>query len=236
MDRPALPPSPPAPSRRRRQRSDARQSIAAILRAATETLNADPGASIEDIARAAGVSRQTIYAHFPTREALLGAIVERAAAEVTAAFDAAGLDDLPPAVALVRLLDAGWQVAARYPLAWHLPAVSPEEDASRHAPVLDRLLALIERGQGNGDLDATLSPGWLLTACLAIGRAAEEEVKAGKMTTAEATWAVHHSFLRLLGLAGARTAADGQAGPNAGDARADSHGAPLADGKSRRSR
>jgi hypothetical protein len=134
---------------------------------------------------------------------------------VTAAFDAAGLDDLPPAVALVRLLDAGWQVAARYPLAWHLPAVSPEEDASRHAPVLDRLLALIERGQGNGDLDATLSPGWLLTACLAIGRAAEEEVKAGKMTTAEATWAVHHSFLRLLQVKGTL---EPQAGRGADDA------------------
>ena len=151
--------------------------------------------------RPAGVSRQTIYAHFPTREALLDAIIERAAAEVTAAFDAAGLDDLPPAAALVRLLEAGWQAAARYPLAWHLPAVSPEEDASRHAPLLGRLLGLIERGQESGDLDPTLPPGWLLTACLALGRAAEEEVKAGRMTIDEATRAVHRSFLRLLGLA-----------------------------------
>ena len=190
-------------ARRRRQRSDARQSITAILQAATETLNADPGASVEDIARAAGVSRQTIYAHFPTREALLDAIIERAAAEMTAAFDAAGLDDLPPTAALVRLLEAGWKAAARYPLAWHLPAVSPEQDASRHAPVLRRLLKLIERGQESGDLDATLPPGWLLTACLALGRAAEEEVKAGRMTIDEATHAVHHSFLRLLGLADA---------------------------------
>jgi AcrR family transcriptional regulator len=191
-------------SRRRRQRSDARQSIAAILQAATETLNADPGASVEDIARAAGVSRQTIYAHFPTREALLDAIIERAAAEVTAAFDAAGLDDLPPAAALVRLLETGWQAAARYPLAWHLPAVSPQEDASRHAPVLSRLLDLIERGQESGDLDATMPSSWLLTACLAVGRAAEEEVRAGRMTIDEATRAVHSSFLRLVGLTDAR--------------------------------
>jgi AcrR family transcriptional regulator len=173
------------------------------VRAATQTLNADPGASLEDIARAAGVSRQTIYAHFPTREALLDAIIERAAAEVTAAFDAAGLDDLPPAAALVRLLEAGWQAAARYPLAWHLPAVSAEEDASRHAPVLGYMLELIERGQESGDLDATLPPGWLLTACLALGRAAEEEVKTGRMTIDEASHAVHRSFLRLLGLADA---------------------------------
>ena len=188
-------------ARRRRQRSDARHSIAAILQAATETLNADPRASVEDIARAAGVSRQTVYAHFPTREALLDAVIERAATEFTAAFDAAGLDEAPPTVALVRLLDAGWQVTARYPFFWHLPTVTPEQDASRHAPVLGRMLELIQRGQESGDLDATLPPGWLLTASLALGRAADEEVKAGRMTIEEATHAVHHSFLRLLGAA-----------------------------------
>ena len=84
---------------------------------------------------------------------------------------------------------------------WHLPAVSPEQDASRHAPVLGRLLGLIRRGQDSGDLDTTLAPGWLLTASLALGRAADEEVKAGRMTFEEATHAVHHSFLRLLGAA-----------------------------------
>ena len=92
-------------------------------------------------------------------------------------------------------------MTARYPFVWHLPAVSPEQDASRHAPVLNRIVQLIRRGQDSGDLDATLPPGWLLTASLAVGRAAEEEVKAGRMTIEEATHAVHHSFLRLLGAA-----------------------------------
>jgi len=64
--------------------------------------------------------------------------------------------------------------------------------------------SLIERGQENGDLDAALPPGWLLTACLALGRAAEEEVKAGRMTIDEAAHVVHSSFLRLLGLPDAR--------------------------------
>ncbi len=113
-------------------------------------LCAQPEASVEDIARAAGVTRQTVYAHFPSREALLNAVVERATAEVTAAFEAAGLDEAPPAVALTQLLDAGWR--------------------------------------------------WLLAASLALGRAAEEQVKAGRMTIDEATHAVHHSFLRLLGV------------------------------------
>ena len=155
---------------------------------------------MDDIARAAGVSRQTVYAHFPSREALLDAVVEQAAAEVSAALDAAGLDEAPPAVALTRMLDAGWRAAARYPFLWHLPAVSPDEDAARHGPVLGRFAEVIRRGQDSGDFDATLPPGWLLTAALALGRAAEDEVKAGRMTIEEATHAVHHSFLRLFGI------------------------------------
>ncbi|HZD69932.1 MAG TPA: TetR/AcrR family transcriptional regulator [Actinomycetes bacterium] len=187
-------------ARRRRQRADAKQSITAILQAATEALRAKPDASVEDIAHAAGVSRQTVYAHFPSREALLDAVVERAAAEVMAAVEAAGLKEAPPAVALTRLLDTGWQVAARYPFLWHLPTVTQDQDADRHGPIMDRLLEVIRRGQQSGDFDRTLPPTWLLAAGLALGRTAEDEVKAGRMTIEEATSAVHHSFLRLFGL------------------------------------
>jgi hypothetical protein len=92
-------------------------------------------------------------------------------------------------------------VTARYPFVWHLPSVSPEQDASRHAPVLGQMLELIRRGQKSGDMDATLPASWLLTASLALGRAAEEEVQSGRMTIEEATHTMHHSFLRLLGAA-----------------------------------
>ncbi len=167
-----LRPGSPAQSqvRRRRRRADAEQNLAAILQAAIEALGAQPEASVEDIARAAGVSRQTVYAHFPSRNALRDAVVERATAEVTAACDAPGLDDAPPAESLIRLLDAGWAASARYPFLWHLPAVSAEVDLERHGPVIDRLRDLIRRGQDSGDFDASLSPDWLLAAGLAIGR------------------------------------------------------------------
>jgi AcrR family transcriptional regulator len=184
--------------RRRRQRTDAQQSITAILRAAPEALNANPAASVEDIATAAGVTRQTVYAHFPSRDALIEAVTERATAEVAAAFDTAGLDEAPPPVALTRLLDTGWRVAARYPFLWHLPSVSTAQDRDRHGPVLDQMLAIIERGQESGDFDRALSPSWLLTAALALGRAAEDEVKAGRMTIDQASHAIHHSYLRLF--------------------------------------
>jgi AcrR family transcriptional regulator len=168
--------------------------------AAVEVLRERADASMDDIARSAGVSRQTVYAHFPSRNALLAAVLEQATAETAAAIDVTGLGDLQPREALIRVLDAGWRVAARYPVLWHLPPVSEEEDTSRHAPVMRLLAGIISRGQESGDFDATLPPYWLLNAALALGRAAEEEVKGGRMTIDEASRVVHHSFLRLLGL------------------------------------
>jgi hypothetical protein len=63
------------------------------------------------------------------------------------------------------------------------------------------MLELIQRGQDSGDIDATLPPAWLLTVGLALGRAVGEAVRAGRMTIEEPTQAMHHSFLRLLGMA-----------------------------------
>ncbi len=184
--------------RRRRQRSDARQSIAAVLDAAFRTLGDRPDASVDEIARAAGVSRQTVYAHFPSREVLIDAVIERASAEFTGLLDGLDLDRAAPADALTRLLDAGWQIAARYPFLWLQPAVDPGKDADRHGPVLERMLDIVRRGQASGDFDASVPAQWLLSASLALGRATEEEVKAGRMTTGQATRAMDQAVRRLL--------------------------------------
>ncbi|HKR70438.1 MAG TPA: TetR/AcrR family transcriptional regulator [Streptosporangiaceae bacterium] len=192
----------PAERARRRRRADAEHNRTAIIRAAISVLNGNPAASIEDVARAAGVTRQTVYAHFASREALLEAVFEHAASDAMAAFDAAGLDDEPPAKALLDLLEVGWKVSAQYPFLWHLPPVSASEDADRHGPVLDWLQNIIRRGQETGDFEPDVSPAWLVTASLALARAAEEEVKAGRMTIDEATSTVHSSLLRLFGLGG----------------------------------
>lgn len=185
-------------ARKRRQRSDARQSIAAVLDAAIRTLGERPDASMDEIARAAGVSRQTVYAHFPSREALIDAVIEHASAQFTTLLDGVDLDDAPPAQALTGLLEAGWQIAARYPFLWLQPAVDPDKDAARHAPVLDRLLDVVRRGQASGDFDASVPAQWLLSAILALGRATEDEVKAGRMSIEQATHAMQQALFRLL--------------------------------------
>lgn len=87
-----------------------------------------------------------------------------------------------------------------FPFLWLQPAVDPGKDASRHAPVLDRMLDIVHRGQASGDFDVSVPAHWLLSASLALGRATEDEVKAGRMTIEQATQAMHQSVLRLLGV------------------------------------
>ena len=55
-----------------------------------------------------------MYAHFPTREELLEAVVERAIRTTTLALDAAGLDEGSAADALDHALAVGWRALGRY--------------------------------------------------------------------------------------------------------------------------
>ncbi|MBN6036468.1 TetR/AcrR family transcriptional regulator [Amycolatopsis sp. 195334CR] len=180
---------------KRRRRADAERSAHAILAAASQVLGARPDASVEEIAEAAGVSRQTVYAHFPSREALAAAVVERVTAEAVAAMDAAKLDEGPAADAILRLFDASWRTFERYP---RLPAIAGADEQD-HGTVLDRLDRVIRRGQEAGEFSRDQSPAWLAAAVVALGHAAGAEVGAGRMTAENATAAVRHSLLRVLG-------------------------------------
>jgi len=69
------------------KRSDARRNRDAILAAALEAMTESPDASLNAIAKRAGVANATLYRHFPTREELVLAVYER---EVQRLIDAAG--------------------------------------------------------------------------------------------------------------------------------------------------
>lgn len=191
-------PADSAPAPRRRRRSDARRSIDAILGAARTVLGERPDAGMEDIAAAAGVSRQTVYAHFPSRDALLTGLVQSAAAEYDALLDEADLDTAPPAVALTRFLAAGWRFLDRYP-ALFSPAATriPRPTPDPHDVVPLRLERLIQRGQQTGDFTPALPAGWLAAAVFALQHTAAARSTTGQLSAAEAESLCLATALRL---------------------------------------
>jgi len=78
------------------ERVDARRNHARLV-AAARTLLARDGldVSVREIAREAGVGVGTVYRHFPTRDALIDAILEDAVEEVVAAGERALESDDP---------------------------------------------------------------------------------------------------------------------------------------------
>ena len=87
----------------RAQRADARRNAERILAEAREVFaESGPDASLEEIARRAGVGIGTLYRHFPTRRHLLEAVyVDEVEAISRSATE---LGDLPPWDALVTWL------------------------------------------------------------------------------------------------------------------------------------
>src|SRR5919201_5514999 len=90
------------------RRATAERNVEAILDAAEALLARGAAASTSAVAAEAGVSRVTVYAHFPTREALLEAVVERVVHRATAAIDAVAIEEGAPLEALERLVGAAW--------------------------------------------------------------------------------------------------------------------------------
>ena len=89
--------------RQRPKRVDARRNYEALLTAAADAFTEHgTAASLEDIARRAGVGIGTLYRHFPTRQALLEAVYIDEVEEMSA--KANDLGDLDPWDALVTWL------------------------------------------------------------------------------------------------------------------------------------
>lgn len=68
----------------------------AILDAAVEVLGERGlAASMEEVARRAGVSKQTIYNHYGSKAELIRALVDRRVADITAPLETPGADERP---------------------------------------------------------------------------------------------------------------------------------------------
>jgi AcrR family transcriptional regulator len=145
-----------------RKRSDARRNRDAILAAALVALTESPDASLNAIAKRAGVANATLYRHFPTRAELVLATYER---EVGKLVDAAEV--LLRKQAPINALRSWVERLARYAVTKHGLAdalrtatsqgndLASTETYDAIVGALDRLLqANISAGNLRPDLDA----------------------------------------------------------------------------------
>jgi len=186
--------SPSAPQDHRR--AAAERSVAAILDAAERLLATGSDASTSAVAAAAGVSRVTLYSHFPTRPALLEAVAQRAVGRGAEAIAAAKPGTGEPAEALDRLIEAAWGKLDRdlSLLAAGRAELSPDALRRAHEQIDAPILALIKRGRSAGAFRKDVPANWLLATYYALMHAAADEVNAGRLSRRQALPAVKRTI------------------------------------------
>ncbi|MEU5100407.1 TetR/AcrR family transcriptional regulator [Streptomyces sp. NPDC020996] len=129
-----------------------------ILDVALAELLRDPDASMDQIARAAGVVRRTVYGHFPSREALVDTIIDGAVEAVAVAQEAARAGVRDPAEAVARSVLAIWEIADRYRLLVALAqrTVTVRSIRERLAPVRESAVELLQQGLDEGEFSSPL--------------------------------------------------------------------------------
>jgi AcrR family transcriptional regulator len=157
-------------------RADALRNRDKLLAAAAERFSADGrDASLEAIAKQAGVGVGTLYRHFPTREALVEATyMGEMEALRAAAFQA--LEDGPPDAALESWMHAFVRYAAeRRGIKDALKAFTEEPDfEATRAVMLEGLTAILDAGAADGSLRPDLEPHVVLRAASGLWTLAGE--------------------------------------------------------------
>jgi AcrR family transcriptional regulator len=166
-----------------RRRADAERSITAILDAALVCFTEQPQASMAAIARSAGVGRVTLYAHFPSREALLEAVLDHAIAAAGTVIESAASTEGPAADALVRLLRISWQVLDRHRRLFAIAQreLGPAVLRRHHDNPMGRVEQLLVRGREEGAFRTDLPLTWLITTVYSLLHAAADDVNHGRL-------------------------------------------------------
>ncbi|WP_125129899.1 TetR family transcriptional regulator [Microbacterium sp. 10M-3C3] len=164
------------------RRSDARANRAGILSAAADAIASDPRASLDAIARRAGLTRRAVYGHFVDRDELVREVLATGAARFNAIAEE--VDDADSRVALARLASRLWAEAAHVQAAAAiaLDDAHVAETSAALAPLRRRIDAIVRRGQESGELRTDLPAPTLARLIEETGRMVVARVDAASAT------------------------------------------------------
>lgn len=166
-----------------------------VLRRAAALLTRKGSATMDEVARAAGISRATLHRHFAGRDALVRALEELGIQECEAALEAARLGDDSAQEALRRLVKEIQPAAGL--LAFLVTENQLFEDDAQHegwSRLDDNIGALFRRGQEGGEFRIDLSPVWLTEALYGLIGAGAWAVLDGRVAAKDFT----HMIAELL--------------------------------------
>jgi AcrR family transcriptional regulator len=160
----------------RKPRTDAQRNRERILEVAKDAFTrSGADASLDDIAKQAGVGAGTLYRHFPTRDALIEAVY-RSEVEKLAAAERKFTETMPPIDALrTWMLQFVDHIAAKQIIAPALNSVvgGPSKlYEGSHGLIHGAIDTLVKRAIKSGDIRRDLDPFDLLRALIGVSHIA----------------------------------------------------------------
>ncbi|MFJ3218951.1 TetR/AcrR family transcriptional regulator [Kitasatospora sp. NPDC086801] len=167
-----------------------------VLEAAVGVLSRRPTAHLDEIARAAGISRATLHRLFPGREALIREVGLLGLHRFAAALDTAAVEDGDAEAALRRLVDAAVPDAALCAfLAGENQLYDDDSVNDLWEVQIARLHALFLRGQQQGAFRIELSAAWLSEAFFDLVAGVGWAIQDGRLAPRDAAFSLAELFL-----------------------------------------
>ncbi|MFD4656427.1 TetR/AcrR family transcriptional regulator [Kitasatospora sp. NPDC058444] len=167
-----------------------------VLEAAVGVLSRRPSAHLDEIARAAGISRATLHRIFPGRDALIREVGLLGLRRFAAALDTAEVEQGDAEAALRRLVDAS------VPDAMLCAFLAGENQLYEHDDINDlwevqiaRLHTLFLRGQQQGVFRIELSAAWLSEAFFDLVAGVGWSIQDGRLAPRDAAFSLTELFL-----------------------------------------
>lgn len=165
-----------------------------VLRSAAALLTRKSTATMDEVAKAAGISRATLHRHFAGRDALVRALEALGIAECEAALDRARLDEGPARDAVFRLVREIEPAAGLLAFLHGENQLWEDEGGDPWSRLDNRIATVFVRGQQSGEFRIDLTPIWLTEALYGLIASCAWAMQAGRVAPKDFT----HMVVELL--------------------------------------